>query len=87
MRSYHNPDKFFMKMKKKPAVQAVMDNIDDYTEEQINELRGSHFPLWIREELVKYKMRNGKDAESTAHEIAAMMNRAAALERIKNESN
>jgi hypothetical protein len=87
MRSYHNPDKFFKKMKKKPALQAVLDNIDNYTEDQINDLRGTHFPLWIREELIKYKNRNGNDAESIAEEIARKMNVAAALKRENNENN
>lgn len=73
MRSFYNPDKFFKKMKKKPAVQEVLDNITDYTEEQIESLSGPHFPLWIKEQLIELKKRNGTCAEDEAERIAAMM--------------
>ena len=73
MRSYKNKEHFFSKVKKKPAVQAVMDNINDYTEEELENLRGSHFPKWIREALVKYKKRGGKSVEATAFDIAMKM--------------
>ena len=70
-------------MKKKPAVQAVIDNISDYTEEEINQLSGSHFPQWVKDELVKlievqeqYKKRGNKTADEVANEIAAMMIKA-----------
>ena len=77
MRSYLNPDKFFKKMKKKPELQRVLDNISGYTDEQINALSGSHFPQWIKEQLIELRKRNGKTADDVAEEIAAMMNRAA----------
>lgn len=73
MRSYKSPEQFFSKMKKKPAVQAVIDNIDDYSIEDIENLRGSHFPKWIRKVLVKYKSRDGLTAEQTALQIANKM--------------
>ncbi len=73
MRSYKSPEQFFSKMKKKPAVQAVIDNIDDYSIEDIENLRGSHFPKWIRKVLVKYKGRDGLTAEQTALQIANEM--------------
>ena len=70
-------------MKKKPAVQAVIDNISDYTEEEINQLSGSHFPQWVKDELVKlievqeqYKKRGNKTADEVANEIAAIMIKA-----------
>ena len=47
--------------------------IEYYTEEDIENLRGSHFPKWIREALVKYKKRGGKSVETTAFEIAMQM--------------
>ncbi len=40
-------DSFFDKMKKKPAVQAVLDDLDNYTVDQISTLEGSHFPQWM----------------------------------------
>lgn len=57
-------------MKKKPAVQAVIDNIDNYSIEDIENLKGNHFPKWIRKVLVKYKNRDGKTAEQIALNIA-----------------
>ena len=71
MRSFYNPDKFFKKMKKKPAQQEVIDNIANYSEEDINSLSGSHFPQWIKEQLIELKKRNGAEDEATR--IAAMM--------------
>lgn len=76
MRSYMNPDKFFKKMKKNPAQQEVIDNIENYTEEQINNLSGSHFPQWIKEQLIELKKRNGTYAEDEASRIAALMIKA-----------
>lgn len=73
MRSYKRKDQFFSKMKKKPAVQAVLDNIDAYSEEDLLSLRGNQFPKWIREELVKYKNRDGKSPELMAQIFAAKM--------------
>lgn len=73
MRSYKSPEQFFSKMKKKPAVQSVIDNIDDYSIEDIENLKGSHFPKWIRKVLVKYKGRDGLTAEQTALQIANKM--------------
>jgi len=73
MRSYKNPDVFFKKMKKKPAQQAVIDNIQNYTENDINALNGPHFPAWIKEQLIEMKKRNGKTSEDVANEIAAEM--------------
>ncbi len=83
MRSYMNPDKFFQKMKKKPALQAVLDNIDKYSTEQIETLSGSHFPQWIKDQLLELKKRNGRTADSVAEEIARKMIEAS---QQKNES-
>jgi protein-disulfide isomerase-like protein with CxxC motif len=75
-----NPDKFFDKMKKKPAVQAVLDNISAYSEEDIMQLSGSHFPQWIRDALLRKKqgMAQG-DIEARAFEIAQRMNAASGM--------
>ena len=53
MRSGLSQDEFFMKMKKKPALQKVLDSLDQYTVEQLETLQGQ--PKWIREQLVKMK--------------------------------
>lgn len=73
MRSYLSTSKFFQKMKKKPALQAVLDNIDNYTADDIDKLTGTHFPAWIKEELHQLVKRGGKTAEDEAERIAALM--------------
>lgn len=73
MRSYHNPDKFFQKMKKKPEQQAVLDRISEYSDEMIDDLSGPHFPQWVKDQLKKLNKRNGKTAEDIANEIADQM--------------
>ncbi len=64
------PDVFFRKMKKKPALQAIIDNLDAYTEEQLSKVGGQ--PLWIRQCLVNLKQNNGEFA-LTRDEIADAM--------------
>ncbi len=67
-------DSFFDKMKKKPDVQVVLDNLDDYTVDQISNLSGSHFPQWIRDALVRKKEgRSRGNVQARAEAIAAKM--------------
>jgi hypothetical protein len=73
MRSYLSKDTFFEKMKKKPELQAVIDDISNYTDEQIDALTGSHFPQWIKDQLKELTKRDGKTADDVAEEIAAKM--------------
>lgn len=80
MRSSKSKSEFFAKMKKKPAQQKVLDNISDYTLEDIDQLRGPHFPKWVRQALVGIKQqaiefdnRGGKTPEQVATEIATKM--------------
>jgi len=73
MRSYKSPENYFKKMKKKPAVQAVIDNIDDYSIEDLENLKGNQFPKWVRKVLVKYKNRDGLTAEDMAIKFANEM--------------
>ena len=85
-----NRDSFFNKMKKKPEVQAVLDNLDNYTVEQLANLEGSHFPQWIRDALIKKKesATNG-DILARAEAIAEQMNKHAheelVIRRLKGE--
>ncbi len=46
-------DAFFAKMKKKPDVQAVLDNLENYTVEELANLQGTHFPQWVRDALIR----------------------------------
>lgn len=73
MRSYKGPDEFFRKMKKKPALQAVLDVVHTYSDEDIDNLSGPHFPQWIKDQLKKLNKRGGKTSEEIANEIAAKM--------------
>jgi membrane protease subunit (stomatin/prohibitin family) len=62
-------------MKKKPDVQAVLDNFDNYTVDQLANLQGSHFPQWIRDALVRKKENMSKgDIDARAIDIAERMN-------------
>jgi len=81
MRSYLSPGKFFQKMKKKPAVQAVIDNLQNYTDEDIDKLSGTHFPHWIRDEIKELKKRNGSTAEDMANIIAQKMIEASRVDK------
>ena len=67
-------------MKKKPAQQKVLDNLGDYTMEDIENLRGNQFPKWVRGALAELKQREleieargGKTPEQVAAELAAQM--------------
>jgi len=75
-----NKDSFFNKMKKKSDVQAVLNNLDGYTVEQLANLEGPHFPQWIRDALVRKKegMANS-DIQARAEEIAAKMTAASKI--------
>lgn len=61
-------------MKKKPALQAVLDDIGNFSEERIEALSGPHFPRWIKDELLELRKRNGRYADDVAIDIAAQMN-------------
>ena len=76
MRSYKNPDEFFNRMKKKPALQAILDNLDSYSEDELANIAGQ--PKWIREQLVKRKKglvdtRTEAEKQAEAERIADMM--------------
>lgn len=62
MRSYHDPQIFFKKMKKKPALQKIIDNIEEYSDQDIEQ---SGQPKWIREQLLLYKKHGGYAVEAS----------------------
>lgn len=68
MRSNLPPREFFDKMKKKPALQAILDDLANYTEEQIAELPGQ--PQWIKDVLIEKKQRANT---LTPDQIAVLM--------------
>ena len=49
MRSYLSTSKFFQKMKKKQHIQLVLDNLQDYTDDDIDAL--PNMQQWIKDEL------------------------------------
>lgn len=79
MRSYKNTTKFFIEMNKKPALQAILDNLDKYSIEQLESLPGQ--PAWIRKELIKLKQNDGDDSDQIAEMFAQQMIQASALEQ------
>jgi len=60
-------------MKKKPELQAVLNSIAEYSDQDIDSLVGSHFPQWIKDQLKKLNKRGGKTSDEIAQEIAAKM--------------
>ena len=70
MRSYLQKSEFFKKMKKKPALQNIIDNIDHYG---LEDLENVDQPLWIREELKNYKNRNKSYITDKVENIAQQM--------------
>mgnify|MGYP007013251076 CR=1 FL=1 len=60
-------------MKKKPELQKVLDNIQEYSDQDIDNLTGSHFPQWIKDQLKELRKRNGRTADDVAEEIAREM--------------
>ena len=70
-------------MKKKPAQQEILDNLESFSIEQLEELRGNQFPKWVRQALVKIKeqelefvARGNKTPEQVAIELATKMTKA-----------
>jgi len=43
--------KFFLEMKKKPALQKVLDSLEEYDHDQLELLTGPVFPLWVKKHL------------------------------------
>jgi len=70
-RSHHPPHIFFEKMNKKPALQALLDNIDDYAIEELETIKGQ--PLWIREQLVRIKKEKDTPTDQTPDYIAEQL--------------
>lgn len=71
MRSQLSKSEFFQKMKKKPALQAILNNLDNHSIEELENIKGQ--PLWVRQQLVELKKRDGIDSVTSAEEIANMM--------------
>ena len=74
MRSHLPPHVFFQKMKKKPALQAIIDNLDNYSIDELEKVQGQ--PKWIREQLVRMKKEKDtpeKTPDFIAEHLADMM--------------
>jgi hypothetical protein len=73
--SKYSEEEFFFRMKKKPALQALLDRLSDLTEEDIEAAKQ---PLWIRKILIKLKnnqidTRTEADKRAEAERIADLM--------------
>ena len=66
----HSPTEFFKRMKKKPALQAIIDDLDRMTEKDID---ACDQPLWIRKELKNLKESERPEGYLTPEEIADIM--------------
>lgn len=71
MRSGKPPREFFDAMKKKPALQAILDSFDEYTVEQLEYVEGQ--PLWIRKVLVEMKEEEGQPKDDSEAKMAEIM--------------
>ena len=82
MRSTKSPEEFFNRMKKKPALQKILDNLNSYSEEELANIKGQ--PKWIREQLVMRRsgeidIRTETEKHAEAERIADLM-----IERMNN---
>lgn len=68
--SIYSQTEFFKRMKKKPALQKILDNLEDMDVEEIEQCSQ---PLWIREELKKLKESERPEGYLTPEEIADLM--------------
>ena len=87
MRSSGDPEIFFQKMKKKPALQQILDNLDDYTVEELDTIQGQ--PKWIRKQLCKLK--NGEsiltqEADTFMAHAEKILKQEKFLEKIRKEA-
>ena len=76
--------------KKKPAIQAILDNLDSYTVDQLKNI--SDQPLWVREALVGLKEKTRKDLEDAearkrAETIADQMEKASPQQSLYYDEN
>lgn len=83
------PIEFFKKMKKKPALQAILDSFNNYTTEALENIKGQ--PLWIRKILVELKDKElygeaNRIAEENAIKIAEENAIQIAAQMMKNDS-
>lgn len=79
MRSGKPPREFFDCMKKKPALQAILDSFDEYTAEQLMDIHGQ--PLWIRNVLAEMK---DEESLSPVDEEARMVEIESIADRMTN---
>ena len=68
--SVYTQSEFFKRMKKKPQLQKILDNLDNMSEEDIDVCRQ---PAWIKEELKKLKIPVRPEGYLTPEEIADLM--------------
>lgn len=70
MRTGLSPVEFFLKCKRKPKQQELLDRIETLTQEDID---NSGQPQWVRKALTELKKRNGITARQSAEVLAQQM--------------
>jgi len=70
MRTDKSPEEFFDRMKKKPALQKILDEFESYTVQELENIKGQ--PLWIRNVLATKRKRLDQGVKYTKENYAAI---------------
>jgi len=70
-------------MKKKPSLKKIIENLNNYTIEELENIKGQ--PLWIRKQLVDLKKRDNIAPEISAEQMADAMENNILVELPKNK--
>lgn len=69
MRTDKSPEEFFDRMNKKPALQKVLNSLESYTVQELENIKGQ--PLWIRNVLAIKRKRIDRGVKYTKENFAA----------------
>ena len=69
MRTDKSPEEFFDRMKKKSALQKILDDLESYTVQELENIKGQ--PLWIRNVLAIKRKRVDEGVKYTKENYAA----------------
>ncbi len=70
MRTDKSPEEFFDRMKKKPALQKILNGLESYTVQELENIKGQ--PLWIRNVLATKRKRIDQGVKYTKENYAAI---------------
>lgn len=69
MRTDKSPEEFFDRMNKKPALQKILDDLESYTSQELENIKGQ--PLWIRNVLATKRKRIDQGVKYTKENYVA----------------